>query len=139
VEEGVTKVEAVIRATNAHNPVYIGLAAGPKGPGATRHEKYELAKQIVEKAAEFGVGPERIFIDMNVFPVGSESDPTLNFAVESLEAIPLIKSIHPDLKTICGVGNLTNGLAKKPYMRKVLTSVWLDEGRKRGLDAAIIN
>src|SRR5690606_25630466 len=92
VEEGVTKVEAVIRATNAHNPVYIGLAAGPKGPGATRHEKYELAKQIVEKAAEFGVGPERIFIDMNVFPVGSESDPTLNFAVESLEAIPLIKS-----------------------------------------------
>ena len=139
VEAGVTKVEAVIKATNAHDPVYIGLAAGPKGPGATRDEKYELAKQIVAKAADFGVGPERIFIDMNVFPVGSESDTSMNFAVESLESIPLIKSIHPDLKTICGVGNLTNGLAKKPYMRKVLTSVWLDEGRKRGLDAAIVN
>ncbi len=139
VEAGVTKVEAVIKATQAHAPVYIGLAAGPKGPGATRHEKCDLARQIVAKAGEFGVGPERIFIDMNVFPIGSESDPSMNFAVESLEAIPLIKAIHPDLKTICGVGNLTNGLAKKPYMRKVLTSVWLDEGRKRGLDAAIVN
>jgi len=76
---------------------------------------------------------------MNVFPLGSESEEGMNFAVESLEAIPLIKAIHPDLRTICGVGNLTNGLAKKPYMRKVLTSVWLDEARKRGLDAAIIN
>ncbi|MBI5093662.1 MAG: homocysteine S-methyltransferase family protein [Candidatus Hydrogenedentes bacterium] len=139
VEEGVTKVEAVIRATRDHHPMYIGLAAGPKGPGSTRQEKYELAKQIVDKAAEFGVTPDQIFIDMNVFPVGSESIEGMNFAVESLEAIPLIKSIHPDLRTTCGVGNLTNGLAKKPYMRQVLTSVWLDEARKRGLDAAIIN
>ena len=36
------------------------------------------------------------------------------------------------------VGNLTNGLAAKPYMRKVLTSVWLDEARKRAR-CAIIN
>jgi 5-methyltetrahydrofolate--homocysteine methyltransferase len=76
---------------------------------------------------------------MNVFPLGSESEPGMNFALESLEAIPLIKAIDPGLRTICGIGNLTNGLAKKPYMRKVLTSVWLDEGRKRGLDAAIVN
>ena len=38
-----------------------------------------------------------------------------------------------------GVGNLTNGLAAKPYMRKVLTSVFLDEARKAGLDCAILN
>jgi len=139
VEDGVTKVEAVIRATREHHPMYIGLAAGPKGPGSTREEKYDLAKQIVDKAAEYGVTPDQILIDMNVFPVGSESIEGMNFAVESLESIPLIKSIHPDLRTTCGVGNLTNGLAKKPYMRQVLTSVWLDEARKRGLDAAIIN
>jgi 5-methyltetrahydrofolate--homocysteine methyltransferase len=136
---GVTKIEAVIAATKAHWPMYIGLAAGPKGPGATRDEKTDLARQIVEKAGEFGVTPDQILIDMNVFPLGSESEEGMNFALESLEAIPLIKAIHPDLRTVCGVGNLTTGLAKKPYMRKVLTSVWLDEGRKRGLDAAIVN
>lgn len=139
VAPGVTKVDAVCEATKGHCPLYIGLAAGAKGPGATRQEKAELARQIVENAAKHGVKPGQILIDMNVFPVGSESDEAMNFAVESLEAIPLIKAIHPDLRTTCGVGNLTNGLAKKPYMRKVLTSVWLDEARKRGLDAAIIN
>lgn len=139
VAPGVTKVDSVIEATKDHHPVYIGLCAGPKGPGATRREKFDLAKQLVERAGRHGVTPDQIFIDMNVFPLGSESDASLNFALESLEAIPLIKSIHPDLRTVCGIGNLTNGLANKPYMRKVLTSVWLDEARKRGLDAAIIN
>jgi len=138
-EPGMSKIEAVIRATNFHNPLYVGLCAGPKGPAATREDKAALAKEIVEQAARLGVGAERILIDMNVFPLGSEADPTMNFALESLESIPLIKAIHPRLMTSCGVGNLTNGLASKPYMRKVLTSVWLDEGRKRGLDAAIVN
>ncbi len=139
VAPGVTKADAVLEATKGHWPVYIGLATGPKGPGSTAQEKFELAQAIVSSAARHGVAPEQLFIDMNVFPIGSESVEGMNFAVESLNAIPLIKSIHPDLHTVCGVGNLTNGLAKKPYMRKVLTSVWLDEARKRGLDAAIIN
>ncbi|MBN2309364.1 MAG: homocysteine S-methyltransferase family protein, partial [Candidatus Hydrogenedentes bacterium] len=139
VEPGVTKVDAVLNATKQHGPIYVALATGPEGPGATAAQKATLARALVERAAGHGVGPERLFIDMNVFPIGSESEPGANFALESLEAIPLIKAIHPDLRTTCGVGNLTNGLASKPYMRKVLTSVWLDEARKRGLDAAIIN
>lgn len=139
VADGVTKVDAVIQATEIHNPVYIALCAGPQGPGATREDKARIARDVVENAGRHGVGPERIMIDMNVFPLGSESEPGMNFALESLEAIPLIKAIHPKLMTTCGVGNLTNGLANKPYMRKVLTSVWLDEARKRGLDAAIVN
>lgn len=139
VEAGVTKVEAVVQATNDHNPLYVALAADGDGPAATRETKTQVAQNIIDEAGRFGVSPDRIFIDMNVFPLGSESDPSMNFALESLEAIPMIKALAPGLKTICGVGNLTNGLAKKPYMRKVLTSVWLDEGRKRGLDAAIIN
>lgn len=139
VRDGVSKIQAVVEATNAHNPMYVALAADFEGPAATREKKAELAQKIVDEAGQYGVVPGQIFVDMNVFPLGSESDPDMNFALESLEAIPLIKAIHPDLKTICGVGNLSNGLAKKPYMRKVLTSVWLDEGRKRGLDAAIVN
>ena len=139
VEPGVTKIDAVIRATGAHNPVYIALTADGDGPAATREDKARLAQRIVDNAGKHGVGPERIFVDMNVFPIGAESEPGMNFALESIESIPLIKAIDPDLKTICGVGNLTNGLAKKPYMRKVLTSVWLDEAQKRGLDAAIVN
>lgn len=139
VEPGVTKADAVISATRQHNPVYIGLCTGPKGPGATTQEKVELAQQILTNAAKYGVAPERLFIDANVFPIGSESIPGMNFAVETLNAVAQVKALHPDVRTTLGVGNLTTGLASKPYMRMVLTSVFLDEARKRGLDAAIVN
>jgi 5-methyltetrahydrofolate--homocysteine methyltransferase len=137
---GVLKVDAVIEATGAHDPLYIALCTGPKGPGATREEKLDLASQIIDRAQErYGITPDRLFVDVNCFPLGSESDERMNFALESLEAIALVKAKYPAVHTTMGVGNLTNGLARKPYMRKVLTSVFLDEARKRGLDSAIIN
>lgn len=137
---GVLKIDAVLDATNAHNPLYVGLCTGPKGPGSTAEEKVDLATQIIERARDkYGVQTDRIFIDPNCFPVGSESIEGMNFSVETLDAIAQVKQKFPTVHTIVGVGNLTNGLAKKPYMRKVLTSIFLDEGRKRGLDAAIVN
>lgn len=139
VSPGVTKLDALLQATAMHGPMYIALVTGPEGPAASAEEKVRLARQIVEKVSAYGVSPDQLFIDVNIFPIGSESVEGMNFAVESLNALPEIKAIHPDLRTICGIGNLTNGLAQKPYMRTVLTSVWLDEARKQGLDAAIIN
>ncbi|MCC6143894.1 MAG: homocysteine S-methyltransferase family protein [Candidatus Hydrogenedentes bacterium] len=137
---GVLKVDAVIEATNAHNPLYVGLCTGPKGPGATCEEKVDLATQIIERARDkYGVQPDRLFIDVNCFPLGSESVEGMNFALESINAIGEVKKKFPTVHTTIGVGNLTNGLAKKPYMRTVLTSVFLDEARKKGLDSAIIN
>ena len=139
-KDGVSKLDAVLSQTAEHCPLYIALVNGPEGPGQTADEKYELAAEIVKQAGEkFNVTPDQIIIDVNAYPIGSESVEGLNFCAETLECLPRIKAIHPDLKTSIGVGNLTNGLSAKPYMRKVLTSVFLDEGRKAGLDCAILN
>ena len=138
--EGVDKVDAVLEVTKAHAPLYIALTTGPKGPAVTAAEKLDLATQIATKARDtHGIPFDSLLIDINAFPIGSESDEGMNFAMESLLSIPQIKKALPGVKVTIGVGNLTNGLAKKPYMRRVLTSVFLDEGRKVGLDAAIIN
>jgi 5-methyltetrahydrofolate--homocysteine methyltransferase len=137
---GVLKIDAVIEATAGHDPLFVALCTGPKGPAATAREKLDLATEIIGRARDrHGVAADRIFVDVNVFPIGSESVEGMNFAVESLEGVRLVKERFPETHTSLGVGNLTNGLAKKPYMRIVLTSVFLDEARKRGLDAAIIN
>ncbi len=137
---GLLKIDAVLEATAGHDPLYVALCTGPKGPAATAQEKLDLTTQILERArGRYGVAADRIFVDVNVFPIGSESVEGMNFAVESLEGVRLVKERFPETHTSLGVGNLTNGLAKKPYMRTVLTSVFLDEARKRGLDAAIIN
>ncbi|MGM0418338.1 MAG: homocysteine S-methyltransferase family protein, partial [Thermodesulfobacteriota bacterium] len=137
--EGTTKADYVLEKTAFHSPAYIALAADDDGPAITAEKKYEIASKLVKTAALYGIKPSQLLIDINAFPIGSESEEGRNFAVESLNSIEKIKTIDPEIKTTIGVSNLTNGLAKKPYMRKVLTSVFLDEGRKRGLDAAIVN
>ncbi len=139
-QEGVSKLDAVLSVTKDHGPVYIALVNGPKGPGQTADEKYELAAEIVRQAGEkHGVTPDQLLIDVNAYPIGSESIEGLNFCAETLKCLPRIKAIHPDLRTTIGVGNLTNGLAAKPYMRKALTSVFLHLAREAGLDCAILN
>jgi len=137
---GLDKVDAVLDVTKAHAPLYIALTTGPEGPAITTQQKIDLAKAILDKAInKHHQKPDQFLVDINAFPIGSESDPEMNFATESIQAIGPIKALYPGVKTTIGVGNLTNGLAKKPYMRKVLTSVFLDEARKAGLDAAIVN
>ncbi|MCH6579502.1 MAG: homocysteine S-methyltransferase family protein [Nitrospinae bacterium] len=137
---GVSKLDAVLTMSREHHPIYIALVNGPKGPAMTADEKYNLAVEIVKQAGEkYGVTPDQILIDINAYPIGSESIEGMNFCQEALNSLPRIKAIHPDLKTSIGVGNLTAGLGQKPYMRKVLTSVFLDEARQKGLDCAILN
>jgi 5-methyltetrahydrofolate--homocysteine methyltransferase len=136
---GKSKAEKILECTAFHSPVYIGLAADDKGPAQTREEKIKIAEQLVATCGRFNIPPAQLLVDINAFPIGSESSESMNFALESLECIPEIKKLGKGLKTTIGVSNLTNGLAKKPYMRMVLTSVFLDEARKRGLDAAIVN
>lgn len=137
--DGKSKLDVLVPATSFHNPVYIALCADSEGPATTAEGKEKLAKKIIEKCSEYGVRPDQLIIDLNAFPIGSEPDPSMNFALASLEGVERVKALHPDLRTSMGVGNLTNGLAKKPYMRVVLTSVFLAEARKKGLDAAIVN
>jgi len=138
--KGVSKQDAVLSITHEHHPIYVALVNGPNGPGQTSQEKFDLALEIVNQAKEkFGVTPDQLLIDVNAYPIGSESVEGLNFCAETLDCLPKIKAIHPDLKTTIGVGNLTNGLGQKPYMRKVLTSVFLAEAQKAGLDCAILN
>jgi 5-methyltetrahydrofolate--homocysteine methyltransferase len=137
--QGVSKVDALLPVTAFHHPLYIALAAGPEGPAVTTEGKVQLARQIIDACARHEVGPDQLLMDIMAFPIGSESQPGMNFALESLNAIAGIKALHSDIKTTIGVSNLTNGLARKPYMRIVLTSVFLDEALKRGLDSAIVN
>mgnify|MGYP000856963842 FL=1 len=139
VEPGKTKLDVLLPQTKDFGCFYVALCTDSKGPADTVERKSALAKKIVEKAGEYGVSPQRLFIDVNVFPIGAESDETQNYALETLKGIEKVRNEIPEAFTIIGVGNLTNGLAQKPHMRKVLTSVFLDEARKCGLHSAILN
>ena len=98
-EPGVNKLEAVLSQTAEHSPIYIALVNGPEGPGQTADEKYNLAAEIVKQAGEkFNVQPDQIIVDVNAYPIGSESVEGLNFCVETLKCLPRIKPFIRILK-----------------------------------------
>ncbi|MCA1902035.1 MAG: homocysteine S-methyltransferase family protein [Candidatus Hydrogenedens sp.] len=139
IEPSITKLDFLLSKTNDFGCFYVALCTDSKGPADVSERKFMLANEIVTRAKAYGVTPDRLFIDVNVFPIGAEPEENLNYALETLHGIEHVRKMIPEALTIIGVGNLTNGLAQKPHMRKVLTSVFLDEARKRGLHSAILN
>src|SRR4029077_947430 len=80
---------------------------------------------------------ENVIIDTLVFPCATGDENYIGGAVETIEAIRLIKREIPYVKTILGVSNISFGLPAAA--RDVVNSVFLYHATKAGLDLAIVN
>ena len=104
----------------------------------TRERKLEVARRSVELlTSKYGMQPEDIVIDPLVFPCATGDENYVGGAVETIEAIRLIKANIPFVKTILGVSNISFGLPAAA--REVVNSVFLFYATKAGLDLAIVN
>jgi 5-methyltetrahydrofolate--homocysteine methyltransferase len=104
----------------------------------TRERKLAVAERSVKLLSEkFGIPPEDIVIDPLVFPCATGDENYIGGAVETIEAIRLIKEKIPFVKTILGVSNISFGLPASA--REVVNSVFLYYSTKAGLDLAIVN
>jgi 5-methyltetrahydrofolate--homocysteine methyltransferase len=104
----------------------------------TRERKLAIAERSVRLLTEkYGIRPEDIIIDPLVFPCATGDENYIGGAVETIEAVRLIKQRIPYVKTILGISNISFGLP--PAAREVVNSVFLYHATKAGLDLAIVN
>ena len=104
----------------------------------TRERKLAVAERSVELLTKkYGLAPEDIIIDPLVFPCATGDENYIGGAVETIDAIRLIKEQIPYVKTILGVSNISFGLPAAA--REVVNSVFLYYSTKAGLDLAIVN
>jgi 5-methyltetrahydrofolate--homocysteine methyltransferase len=104
----------------------------------TRERKLAVAQRSVDLlTSKYGVAPEDIIIDPLVFPCATGDENYIGGAVETIEAIRLIKAQIPYVKTILGISNISFGLPASA--REVVNSVFLYHCTKAGLDLAIVN
>lgn len=109
-----------------------------KGMAVTRERKLAIAERSYALlAGKYGVPPTDIIFDPLVFPCATGDANYLGSAVETIEALRLIKQTLPLAKTILGVSNVSFGLP--PAGREVLNSVFLYHCTRAGLDLAIVN
>ncbi len=104
----------------------------------TRERKLAIARRARDLVVDKWDFPEEdIVFDPLVFPCATGDENYIGSAVETLEAVRLIKQELPKCKTILGVSNVSFGLP--PAAREVVNSVFLYHATKAGLDLAIVN
>ena len=104
----------------------------------TRERKLAVAERSYRLLSQkYGIPAEDIIIDPLVFPCATGDTNYIGGAVETIEAIRLIKEQVPHVKTVLGISNISFGLP--PAAREVVNSVFLYHCTKAGLDLAIVN
>lgn len=103
-----------------------------------RERKLEVARRSVDLlTGKYAMPPEDILIDPLVFPCATGDENYIGAAVETIEAIRLVKQTIPHVKTILGISNVSFGLPAAA--REVVNSAFLYHATKAGLDLAIVN
>ncbi|WP_022798163.1 methionine synthase [Thermus islandicus] len=138
LEEGLPKFDRIASLAKAHGAALVVLAIDEKGMAKTREEKVRVALRMYERLTEHhGFRPEDLLFDLLTFPITQGDEESRPLAKETLLAMEELKERLPGVGFILGVSNVSFGL--KPRARRVLNSVFLDEARKRGLTAAIVD
>jgi 5-methyltetrahydrofolate--homocysteine methyltransferase len=103
---------------------------GDKGMPDTAEERVEIAKSIIGKVKRAGFNTSDLYIDALIRPISTEPAQ----AAEFLKSIKMIKALG-DVKTICGLSNVSFGLPNRGLINAIFLAMALSEG----LDAAIID
>ena len=138
LENGRERIDAILPIAVKHGAAVLSMTIDEVGMAHTRDKKLEIAQRINDIATnDYGLRPQDMVFDTLTFPLTTGQEELRNDAVETLEAIRLIKARIPGAMTALGISNVSFGVGAAA--RGVLNSVFLYHAVKAGLDMAIVN
>lgn len=138
LEEGEGRLAAYAQLATKYGAALVVTCIDEQGQPVTRDGKLQVAVRCHDLLVhKYGLPPQDIIFDALTFPCATGDKNYLGSALETVEAIRLIKARLPGCSTILGVSNISFGLP--PAGREVLNSVFLYHCTKAGLDYAIVN
>lgn len=124
------KLERILPVVKRHGAAVIGLASDERGPLPDPAERLAIARKIVRRAADHGIGAEDVVIDPMAMTVGA--DPDSGGVV--LETMRLVRD-ELGANIVCGASNVSFGMPGRPE----LTATFVSMARMHGLTCAIAN
>ncbi|MGQ0562541.1 MAG: methionine synthase [Gemmatimonadota bacterium] len=138
LENGLTRIEAVMPHVVQHGAAVVALTIDEQGMAKTAARKLAVARRIHDiVTGTYGVGPDALIFDDLTFTLATGDAEFRRSAIETIEGIRAIKRELPGVLTSLGVSNVSFGLSK--HARAVLNSVFLHHCVDAGLDLAIVN
>ena len=122
-------MEKIFPIAKKYGGVVIGLTL-EEGIPLKAEERFEIAKKIVNKAAEYGIGKENIIIDCLTLTASAQQKEVR----ETLRAIKMVKK-ELGVHTVLGVSNVSFGLPNRPLLNRTFLALAMEAG----LDLPIIN
>jgi 5-methyltetrahydrofolate--homocysteine methyltransferase len=126
-----TKFNTVLPLVKAYEAKVLSLAIGDEGITKTADERFDVAGRLIEALCGGGIEPNRIYLDPLIQPVSVQND----FGLIALDVIRRVKQEFPQVKTTCGLSNISFGLPKRVQFNKT----FLIMAMAAGLDSAILD
>jgi 5-methyltetrahydrofolate corrinoid/iron sulfur protein methyltransferase len=114
-----------------YNARMIALLWGPQGMPRDENERAELTVELTYAANEAGVPNEDIFVDGIATPVNVQQDQVYSL----LQFMPMVNDIGEELKSTCGLSNVSNG--SPDHLRPILNRTYMAMLEKCGMYSAI--
>lgn len=124
------RLELVLPLVKKYNVPVVAISNDDTGISEDPDVRFEVAKKIVNRAADFGIPAHDIVVDPLVMPVGA-------MATAGLQVFALVRRLREELgvNTTCGASNISFGLPN----RHGINNAFLPMAIGAGMTSAIMN
>ena len=117
---------------------FVALLWGPSGLPRDAEERGVLAAELMQKAMEFGIAGEDIWMDPIVTPITSpQSQVQVPSCVEFMKMFKDLQDVCPGMRSTCGLSNVSNGAPN--HLRPILNQTYLLMLERYGMASAIVD
>ena len=124
------RLESILPLVKNYNAAVVAISNDETGISDNPNDRFEVAKKIVERAADHGIKPEDVLVDPLVMPVGAVKN-------AGLQVKHILKRLRDELhvNSTCGASNFSFGLPN----RHGINAAFLCMSISSGLTSAIMN
>ena len=124
------RLERILPLVKKYNVPVVAISNDDTGISEDPNVRFEVAKKIVRRAADFGISPNDIVVDPLVMPIGA-------MATAGHQVFELVKRLRSELgvNTTCGASNISFGLPN----RHSINAAFLPMAMTAGMTSAIMN
>jgi 5-methyltetrahydrofolate--homocysteine methyltransferase len=124
------RLERILPLVKKYNVPVVAISNDDTGISEDPDVRFEVAKKIVTRAADFGISPNDIVVDPLVMPIGA-------MATAGHQVFELVRRLRSELgvNTTCGASNISFGLPN----RHSINAAFLPMAMTAGMTSAIMN
>ena len=124
------RLEHILPLVKKHGAAVVAICNDDSGISTDINQRFEVAKKIVNRAADYGIPACDVVVDPLVMPVGAMAD-------AGIQVLELIRRLRSELKvnSTCGASNVSFGLPHRHGLNPTFISMAIGAG----LTSAITN